>query len=104
MLPTGAKACRYKSAETVVKFLLSIFVQHGPPKEIRCDILTEFTAKVVKEVSHKWSVKMRYTAPYSPASNGKAERTNYTLVKKLVSLLSMTKNGTKFWIMYYFAI
>ncbi len=51
-------ACRRKSSETVVKFLLEIFHRHGAPKEIRCDMGGEFLNKVVKGVADKWGAKM----------------------------------------------
>ncbi len=79
--------CKRKSAKMVVRFLLSIFHRHGAPREIRSDMGGEFTANVVKDLAEEWGSKMRFTASYSPFSNGKAERTNYTLVNKLCKLI-----------------
>ncbi len=86
------RAMKTKSAKNVFKFLLEdIFCNHGPPVEIRSDMGKEFTAKIIEAISKYWTSKMKYTAPYAPYSNGRAERSNQTLIGKLSKLLTETR-------------
>lgn len=79
-----ARAIKYKTAGTIVKFLIEeIFIRHGPPRELRCDRGTEFINKAVMEITQIWNAKMKPSTPYHPQSNGLVERCNQTLVNKL---------------------
>ncbi len=87
------RALSKKSAYNIAQFLLSeIFCRHGPPTEIRSDLGTKYNAEIVKTLANKWGSKMRYTAPYTPRSNGKAERSNATLINKLSKLIEREEN------------
>ncbi len=82
------RAVRNKTTNSVARFIIEeVISRHGPPGEIRSDLGTEYNSKVIKEIAQKWGIKMRYTAPYAPYSNGKAERTNSTMVNKLSKLI-----------------
>ncbi len=48
----------------------------------------EFHNNVIKQLCETWGTKLRHTTPYTPKSNGKAERTNYSVVLKLSKLVS----------------
>ncbi|ORD96475.1 POL [Hepatospora eriocheir] len=86
------RAIKNKTAENVKKFLLEVFTRHGPPQEIRTDCGLEFNNEVIKALTREWGIRMRLTAPYSPWSNGKAERTNQTIIAKLAKIIVNEKD------------
>ena len=62
------------TAQATVDALRSLFAIHGLPEEIISDNGPEFVAQEFKDFLRYNHVKQILSAPYHPASNGKAER------------------------------
>ncbi|XP_029161625.1 uncharacterized protein LOC114933284 [Nylanderia fulva] len=82
-----AIAVKNKEAKIVAKFLLDkIVLRYGPPKIIRSDRGTEFLNEVIKELKEVMKIKWSYTLPYNPQANGLVERTNQSIIRKLIMI------------------
>ena len=69
---------------TITKFIFEeIICRHGCPKEIQTDNGTEFTAKIVKELTDQYNIQQKFSSPYHPQTNGLVERYNRTLCQVL---------------------
>jgi transposase InsO family protein len=72
-------------------------------KRIRCDGGGEFDNKKVKEILTNLGIRVEFTTPHSPSSNGKAERFNRLLLERVRCLLydsslsSSAELGKAFW-------
>lgn len=66
-------------------------------KRIRCDNGGEFTSNWFKNFCANKGIKLEYTSPYSPQSNGKAERMNRTLVERARGMLNETNLPKHLW-------
>ena len=66
-------------AERVAEELVVMFTRLGFPREVLTDMGSQFTSKVMKEVSRLLSIKQLTTTPYHPACNGLVERFNGSL-------------------------
>ena len=71
-------------ADDVLQTLSELFVEHGPPANLRSDNGTEFTAKVVREWLERIGVKRLYIEPGSPWENGYNESFNGTLGEEVL--------------------
>ena len=71
-----------KSTEHVAKSLKEIFEEHGWPEVIQCDNGPEFVGEVNKLFRRK-KVKVIKGRPYHPQSQGKVERQNRIIRKKI---------------------
>ena len=81
------EAMKDKSSKSVFKVLLrKIFLRHGAPVLLRCDQGKEFISKIIQLLSEFWKTKIQYTAPYTPRANGKVERTNQSILLKLMKV------------------
>ena len=67
------------TAQATVDALRSLFAIHGLPEEIISDNCPQFVAQEFEDFLRYNHVKEILSAPYHPASNGKAERTVRTL-------------------------
>eukprot|EP00253_Pinus_taeda_P021947 PITA_21947 len=66
-----AKALVRATKQIVVNFLFEeIFVRYGVPREIVTDQGTQFTSKLVKDITEKYQIKHRRSTPYHPQANG----------------------------------
>ena len=66
-----AKALVRATEHTVVNFLFEeIFVRYGVPREIVTDQGTQFTSKLVKDITEKYKIKHRKSTPYHPQAKG----------------------------------
>ena len=75
---------RDKSASTVANILLNeIILRWGPPTYLHSDRGTEFTSKVVHELTRLSSIYQTHTPAYSPKADGLVERQIRTLVDML---------------------
>eukprot|EP00253_Pinus_taeda_P035882 PITA_35882 len=82
-----AKALYAATEKAVVEFLFEdIFTRFGVPREIVTHQGTQFTSKLVKELTEQYQVKHRKSTPYHPQDNGQVESTN----KVLESILTKT--------------
>ena len=76
-----------KDAETVAKAFMDNFVTlFGIPKMLTTDNGSEFKNRIFSEVCSILKVKMHFTTPFCPQSNGLVERTN-RCVKDCLSIL-----------------
>eukprot|EP00253_Pinus_taeda_P035345 PITA_35345 len=89
-----AKALVRATEQTVVNFLFEeIFVSYGVPREIVTDQGTQFTSKLVKEITDKYKIKDRKSTPYHPRANGQVESTNKTLEGIITKTVAMNKKN-----------
>ena len=66
-----AKAVTKAIENTVVTFLFEeIFVRYGVPRQIVTDQGTQFTSKLVRDLTEKYKIKHRKSTPYHPQANG----------------------------------
>ena len=72
-------------ADDVLQTLSELFVDHGPPANLRSDNGPEFTAKVVREWLERVEVKTLYIEPGSPWENGYNESFNGKLRDELLN-------------------
>ncbi len=75
---------RRLQSDDVLETLTELFVQHGPPANIRSDNGPEFTASVVREWLKPLGVKTLFIEPGSPWENGYNESFNGTLREELL--------------------
>ena len=75
---------RRLQSDDVLQTLSELFVQHGPPANIRSDNGPEFTATVVREWLRQLAVKTLFIEPGSPWENGYNESFNGTLGEELL--------------------
>lgn len=60
------------------------------PKELISDRGTHFLNETIKELTDKYLIKHRKTAPYHPRANGQTEKTNGLLCKIILKTISGT--------------
>ena len=60
--------------EKTIDMLDEIFTRHGFPEELVSDNGTQFTSSSTRDFCAEKGIKQIFTAPYSPMSNGQAER------------------------------
>ena len=62
-----AKSLFWATEQTVVNFLFEeIFVRYGVPREIVTDQGTQFTSRLVQDITEKYQIKHRRSTPYHP--------------------------------------
>ena len=76
---------RQTTANIVTNIMKYWFNVHGMPRVIISDNGSGFKAKTMQEVYNVLKVKVHFTSPYHPQSNGACERLNGTLINMLVS-------------------
>jgi transposase InsO family protein len=63
--------------KSVVEFIYEdIFTHFGVPREIVTDQGTQFTSKLMKELTEIYGIKHCKSSPYHPQANGQVESTN----------------------------
>ena len=77
-------ARRLQSDDVLQQTLSELFVEHGPPANLRSDNGPEFTARVVRQWLGGLGVKTLFIAPGSPWENGYNESFNGTLRNELL--------------------
>ena len=86
-----AMATRNDDAKTVARFLYeNIISRFGCPKELISDRGTHFLNVLIEELTNRFFIKHRKTAPYHPRANGQTEKTNGLLCKILTKTISGT--------------
>eukprot|EP00253_Pinus_taeda_P024101 PITA_24101 len=89
-----AKALVRATEKTVVNFLFEeIFVRYGVPREIVTDQGTQFTSKLLKDITEKYQIKQRRSTPYHPQANGQVESTNKTLEGIITKTIAMNRKN-----------
>jgi hypothetical protein len=63
--------------KSIVEFIYEdIFTRFGVPCEIVTDQGTQFTSKLMRELTEKYGIKHYKSSPYHPQDNGQVESTN----------------------------
>jgi transposase InsO family protein len=66
--------------KSVVEFIYEyIFTHFSVPHEIFIDQGTQYTSKLMRELTEKYGIKQCKSSPYHPQGNGKVESTNKVL-------------------------
>ena len=66
-------------------------------KALRSDNGGEYISKQFADFCAEKGIKREFTAPYTPAQNGVAERMNRTIQERLMSMLSQSHLPQSFW-------
>ncbi|XP_054275129.1 uncharacterized protein K02A2.6-like [Macrosteles quadrilineatus] len=72
------------STGKTIEKLRTLFSAYGLPEELVCDNGTSFTSLEFREFLRKNGVKLTFSPPYRPASNGAAERSVQEVKKSLL--------------------
>ena len=64
---------------------------------MRSDNGGEYISKEFADFYAEKGIKREFTAPYTPAQNGVAERMNRTIQERLMSMLSQSHLPQSFW-------
>nr|XP_054591203.1 uncharacterized protein K02A2.6-like [Nothobranchius furzeri] len=75
-----------KTACTIIQRMKSVFARHGIPKEIVSDHVP-FASYEMKSFATKWEIKLTFSSPGFPSSNGMAERAIKTVKHALKKAL-----------------
>uniref|UniRef100_A0A0A9XG27 Retrovirus-related Pol polyprotein from transposon TNT 1-94 n=2 Tax=Lygus hesperus TaxID=30085 RepID=A0A0A9XG27_LYGHE len=65
--------------------------------KIRCDNGGEFSSTKLRHFCENRGIRLQYTAPYSPSSNGISERFNLTLMNKVRTMFAETNLPKHLW-------
>jgi transposase InsO family protein len=75
---------------SIVEFFYEdIFTHFGVPREIVTDQGTQFTSKMMKELTEKYGIKHHKSSPYHPQANGQVESTNKFLEAILTNTVQL---------------
>ena len=86
-----AKALFRSIEKYVVEFIYEeIFTRFGVPREIVTDQDSQFTSKLMKELTTKYSMQHCKSSPYHPQANVQVESTNKVLEAILTKTISAT--------------
>lgn len=77
------KRLKSKTASEVAKALEDMLMNNLAPDIIQCDKGLEFKGNPVKRLLNKYKIKMINSRPYHPQSQGKCERSNQVIKKKI---------------------
>jgi transposase InsO family protein len=88
----GSKGFIQSNKNTVVDFLFEDIITHfRVPREIVTDQGTQFTSKLVQEITQKYLIKHMKSSPYHPQANGQVESTNKVLEGILTKTIQLHK-------------
>lgn len=118
-LPTGLRGNRYflsiKDEATLLAFIYPIKSKnetHDKIKEfkskyenltekrlkiVRADRSTEFISKAINSLNSEQGISMEHSAAYMPAQNGRAERTNRTIIESTRLIMKEMKLPDHLW-------
>lgn len=72
------------TAQTIAKlFVQKIVCRHGAPTILQSDRGTDFTSKLMHEISKLMDTQQLHTTAYHPMCNGEVERANQTLIVRI---------------------
>jgi transposase InsO family protein len=76
--------------KSVVEFIYEdIFTRFGVPREFVIDHDTQFTSKMMKELTEKYGIKHHKSSPYHLRSNGQVESTNKVMEAILTKTIQL---------------
>jgi len=78
-----AFALERRSAEAAIEILEEIVWTYGAPKEIITDNGQEFRSNEFLAIATRYGIKAKHTSPGHPQTNGKVERFNHEITKRL---------------------
>ncbi|CAB4035987.1 Transposon Tf2-6 poly, partial [Paramuricea clavata] len=76
-----AKTLKTVTPATILKWLNSIFAQHGYPTVLKSDNASYFTSTQFKTTLQSWGVQHKTVTEYWPQANGQVERFNEVIKK-----------------------
>jgi hypothetical protein len=85
-----------ESSAVVAAALESIFIELGPPAEILLDNSATFRSDFLRQLCHKWSVRLRFRCAYRASGNGIVERVHRT-IKRIAARASISPQEATFW-------
>lgn len=85
-----------EGAESIIRELLQVFRERGPPAELLCDNGV-FRSKKIFELCEKWSVKLIFRCAYKPSGNGIVER-NHRTIKRMAARTNGDPLDMVFWL------
>ena len=68
-------------------------MRYGVPREIVTNQGTQFTSKLMKDITDKYQIKHRKSTPYYPQANGQVESTNKTLEGIITKTVAMNRKN-----------
>jgi len=75
------------TAESAAMALLNTFSRYGPPRKIRSDRGTQFTANLIQKFCAMLKIDQTFTPAYHPQANSIVERSHRELIRHLRALL-----------------
>jgi transposase InsO family protein len=87
----GRRKSLFRATEKyVVEFIYEdIFTCFGVPCEIVTDQGTQFTSKLMRELTEKYGIKHCKSSPYQPQANGQEKSTNKVLEAILTNTIQL---------------
>jgi len=82
--------------ETVLKNLLQVFAERGPPAELLMDNARSFRAQDVMDLCRRWGVKPIFRGAYRPQGNGIVER-NHRTIKRMSARTGRSIPESTYW-------
>jgi len=89
-----------RSAQAAIEVLEEIIWTYGKPARIITDNGEEFKSKEFKAVVKRYGIKAEHTTPGHPQTNGKVERLNYELLKRVQRISAEEGNNKHDWDLY----
>lgn len=87
-----AKPFKNADAKSTTRFLLELILTYGPPRIVRSDNGTHFTAKVIKQLLLALGIEKTEGITYRPTSQGQVERQNQVITDMISPYVA---NGEK---------
>eukprot|EP00253_Pinus_taeda_P014319 PITA_14319 len=83
-----AEALPRATEESVIQFMLHLFVHYGLPREIITDGGPQFVGNRIAETLNNYHVQHKMTTPYHPQANGQVESSNKIIEKILTKTVA----------------
>ena len=80
-----------KEPEVIDFIWKNVVCRFGLPYEIVCDNGSQFIGSKFRKFCTKWNIKLKFSTPRNPQSNGQAEASNKTIVSSLKKRLEKAK-------------
>lgn len=87
-----AKPFKNADAKSTTRFLLELILTYGPPRIVRSDNGTHFTAKIIKQLLSALGIDKTEGIAYRPTSQGQVERQNQVIIDMIAPYIT---NGEK---------
>ena len=84
----GVTGCDNMSSQKTIQLLMKSFARYGFPKVIVSDNGRQFTSEEFKNFCSSYGITQKFTAPYSPQTNGLAEKTVGVVKRGLLKIMS----------------